>query len=48
LPISIARLAGTAVIDSMAGRPPETLVALVCQMRAVPKACLTNQSNPCL
>jgi mRNA-degrading endonuclease toxin of MazEF toxin-antitoxin module len=38
-----AHLAGSAMIDSMEGRPPETSVALVFQMRAVPKACLTNR-----
>jgi mRNA interferase MazF len=38
-----ARLAGTAMIDSLDGTPPETSVALVFQMRAVPKACLTKR-----
>jgi mRNA-degrading endonuclease toxin of MazEF toxin-antitoxin module len=31
------------MIDSLDGRPPETSVALVFQMRAVPKACLTKR-----
>lgn len=33
-----ANLAGTAVIESVDGRPPETSVALAFQMRAIPKA----------
>jgi len=38
-----ARLAGTAVIEATPGGPPQTSVALAFQMRAVPKACLTDR-----
>lgn len=38
-----ARLAGTALIESIDGQPPETSVALAFQMRAVPKDCLTER-----
>lgn len=35
-----ARLAGTAMIESRDGAPPEPSVALAFQMRAVPRTCL--------
>ena len=38
-----ARLAGTAVIEATPDGPPQTSVALAFQMRAVPKACLTDR-----
>jgi mRNA interferase MazF len=38
-----ARLAGTAVIEAAEDGPPQTSVALAFQMRAVPKACLTDR-----
>ena len=38
-----ARLAGTAVIEATPEGPPQTSVALAFQMRAVPKACLTDR-----
>ena len=38
-----ARLAGTAVIEAMPDGPPQMSVALAFQMRAVPKACLTDR-----
>ena len=38
-----ARLAGTAVIEAAQDGPPQTSVALAFQMRAVPKACLSDR-----
>lgn len=38
-----AHLAGTAVVESRDGEPPETSVALAFQMRAIPKASLTRR-----
>ncbi len=38
-----AHLAGTAMVDALENGPPEVSVALAFQMRAVPKACLTEQ-----
>jgi len=38
-----AHLVGTALIESIDGRPPKTSVALAFQMRAVPKACLADR-----
>ena len=38
-----ARLAGTAVIEATPDGPPQPSVALAFQMRAVPKACLTDR-----
>ena len=38
-----ARLAGTATIEATENGPPQTSVALAFQMRAVPKACLTER-----
>ena len=38
-----ARLAGTAMIEATPDGPPQTSVALAFQMRAVPKACLTDR-----
>lgn len=38
-----SRLAGTAMIEAMEDGPPQPFVALAFQMRAVPKACLTDR-----
>ena len=38
-----ARLAGTAVIEATPDGPPQASVALAFQMRAVPRACLTDR-----
>ena len=38
-----AHLAGTALIESIDGNPPEASVALAFQMRAVPKSCLVDR-----
>jgi mRNA-degrading endonuclease toxin of MazEF toxin-antitoxin module len=38
-----AHLAGTAVIEQSESGPQETSVALAFQLRAVPKACLTER-----
>jgi len=38
-----ANLAGTAVIESREGRPPETSIALAFQMRAIPKTRLASR-----
>ena len=38
-----AHLAGTTLIEAQGEGPPETSVALAFQMRAVPKACLTER-----
>jgi len=38
--LSRAQLAGTAVIESIDGNPPQPSLALAFQMRAVPKSCL--------
>jgi mRNA interferase MazF len=41
-----AHLAGTAMIEPLAGEPPEPSVALAFQLRAVPKACLQERIRP--
>ena len=38
-----AKVAGTALVESLADGPPETSVALAFQLRAVPKACLLER-----
>ena len=41
-----ARLAGTAVVESRDGAPPEPSVALAFQMRAIPKASIKERIRP--
>lgn len=41
-----ARLAGTAMIESREGAPPESSVALAFQMRAIPKTSIKERIRP--